>query len=263
MVLAGTWADWLRSYAKKSSEESKAIYAFHHGPRHYINWPYVWPRDAEMFKDAKIPGPDPADDVIRGLDGAVAELLADKGTPKDRAVSLCWVLHLAGDIHQPLHNIGVISKYSPNGDQGGNLFWVKNNGVPTRLHGYWDDLPGRQESYAGSYEAATANCALLSRPEYSREKLADDLKKKTPLEWSKDAFALAVKVGYRSGDLKGRIVAFGKDTEQEKAKAPELPADYYDQALATANRQLALSGDRLADLLHQVAKVEMAKAPKE
>ena len=257
-AFAGTWPDWLRSYTKKSDDEGKKIALFFKGPRHYVNWPYVWPRDAAEFKDKKLPGPDPKDDVVRGIDTVVAELMdPEKHSPKYRAVSLCWLTHLAGDIHQPLHNIGVISKYTPTGDQGGNLFWVKSQGFPIRLHTYWDDLPGAEESYASGYDRCAANCALLSRPDYSREKLADDLKKTTPLEWSKDAFALAVKVGYRSGDLKGRFLAFGQDTDEQKAKLPELPADYRDQALATANRQCALAGYRLAEMLHKVAKVEM------
>jgi S1/P1 Nuclease len=257
-ALGGTWPDWLRSYTKKGDEEGKKIALFHKGPRHYVNWPYVWPRDAAEFKDKKLPGPDPKDDVVHGIDTVLAELMDPaKHSPKYRAVSLCWLLHLTGDIHQPLHNIGVISKYTPLGDQGGNLFWVKSQGFPTRLHTYWDDLPGAQESYASGYDKCVANCALLTRAEYAREKLADDLKKTTPMEWSKDAFALAVKVGYRSGDLKGRFLAFGKDTDEEKAKAPELPANYHDQALATANRQCALAGYRLAEMLHKVAKVEM------
>ena len=258
VALAGTWPDWLRSFAKKSDEEGKKLYLFHKGSRHYINWPYVWPKDAAEFKDKKLPGPDPKDDVVRGMDTVVAELMdPEKHTPKYRAVSLCWLLHLAGDIHQPLHNIGVVSKFTPTNDQGGNLFWVKSHGFPIRLHTYWDDLPGAQESYASGYEKAVANSALLSRPDYSREKLAEDLKKTTPLEWSKDAFELAVKVGYRSGNLKGRFLGFGQDTDEQKAKLPELPTDYRDQAMATANRQMALAGDRLADLLHRVAKVEM------
>ena len=188
----------------------------------------------------------------------MAELLdTEKHSPKYRAVSLCWLLHLAGDNHQPLHNIGVVSKYTTTNDQGAISSQVKSKGFPIRLHTYWDDLPGAQESYASGYDQAVANSALLSRPDYSREKLADDLKKTTPLEWSKDAFELAVKVGYRSGNLKGRFLGFGQDTDEQKAKLPELPADYRDQAMATANRQMALAGDRLADLLHKVAKVEM------
>jgi hypothetical protein len=262
MGLASTWPDWLRGFAKSKDDEGKKIYLFHKGPRHYINWPFVNPRDAEQFKD-NLPGTDPKDDVIKGINKVRDELKAtDKFSPKYRAVSLCWLLHLAGDIHQPLHNIGFISKYSPQGDMGGNLFWVKDQGKPVRLHAYWDDLPGYEESYsayAASFEKAVSNCALLTRPMFARDRFETELKQATPEEWSKAGYALAVDVGYRNGKLRGWIVAFGKDTEEQKAKAPELPADYRDAAMAVANRQLALAGHRLADLLREVARIENAK----
>ena len=258
IALASTWPDWLRGFAKSKDPEERKIYLFHKGPRHYINWPFVNPRDAEMFKD-KVPGTDPKDDVIKGINTVTDELRAtDKFSPKYRAVSLCWLLHLVGDIHQPLHNIGFVSKYAPTGDMGGNLFWVKDGGRPVRLHTYWDELPGAEESYtayAASYEKATANFALLSRADFARDRLPE-LKRTTPEEWSKDGYALAVETGYRNGKLRGWLLAFGKDTEEQKAKATELPADYRDAALAVANRQMALAGHRLADRLREVARVE-------
>src|SRR4029079_16607161 len=65
-ALASTWPDWLRGFAKANDAEGKKIYLFHKGPRHYINWPFVHPADAEAFKDKKFPT-DPKDDIIRGL----------------------------------------------------------------------------------------------------------------------------------------------------------------------------------------------------
>jgi hypothetical protein len=45
-----------------------------------------------------------------------------------------WVLHLAGDAHQPLH---CTSNYAsnPNGDEGGNLFKLSGH---HNLHSFWD-----------------------------------------------------------------------------------------------------------------------------
>jgi len=63
---------------------------------------------------------------------------------EERAYALVWLLHLVGDLHQPLHTRG-------RNDKGGNLFLVK---LPRKsaasgkerwqvsLHSYWDDLPG-------------------------------------------------------------------------------------------------------------------------
>lgn len=55
--------------------------------------------------------------------------------------ALPWLLHLVGDLHQPLH-VGHAE------DLGGNRFAVENLLTPrqpfTNLHAYWDGLPGRQ-----------------------------------------------------------------------------------------------------------------------
>lgn len=76
------------------------------------------------------------DNVVLALDYNTA-LLEDASQPDAaRAVALCWVLHLTGDIHQPLHSGALISTtLFPNGDRGGN-------GIPTRngnLHSEWDE----------------------------------------------------------------------------------------------------------------------------
>src|SRR5690349_16385722 len=44
-ALASTWPDWLRGFAKSPDAEGKKVYLFHKGPRHYINWPFIHPRD--------------------------------------------------------------------------------------------------------------------------------------------------------------------------------------------------------------------------
>lgn len=255
-VLGSTWADWLRGYAKASDAEGRSIYRFHVGPRHYINWPFIHPRDKDQFT-GPLGIPDTSENIILGLERAMRELRdTEKLSAADRAVALTWLLHLAGDIHQPLHNIALISKYSPKGDLGGNLFFVKDHGVSVRLHAYWDDVLGKQDSYtayAGAYDLATAKCAQLTRADYQRDRFAKELARSSFEEWSKDAYALAVETGYRNGELKGWIVA-GKETEDQKAKATELPDDYHAAAQAVAHRQAALGGHRLADLLRQVAR---------
>ena len=105
-----------------------------------------------------------------------------------------------------------------------------------------------------AYDAAVSKCALLTREQFAREKLAKELKRLTVEEWSKDAFELAVEFGYGKGDLKGRVLSFGQDSDTEKAKAPELPAGYRDAAIEVAHRQAALAGHRLADLLKKAAQ---------
>lgn len=65
------------------------------------------------------------------------EVLHDRlSNPDKKAVALSWVLHLIGDIHQPLHSGALLStSLFRNGDAGGN-------GIQTRggdnLHSLWD-----------------------------------------------------------------------------------------------------------------------------
>lgn len=254
-ALASTWPDWLRGFAKANDAEGKKIYLFHKGPRHYINWPFIHPADVETFKGKTLPI-DPKDDIIRGLNTVMEELKDTKThTDKYRAVSLCWLLHLAGDVHQPLHNVALYAEEIPTGDQGGNLFWVKADGVPTRLHGYWDDLFGVEDydAHMKAYDRAVVAAARLSRADFDKSKFVKELKVTDFEAWSKEGFKLAVDVGYRNGKLPGRIILREHETDAEKAKAPPLPDDYRAAAMATANSQAALAAHRLAELLRQVA----------
>jgi hypothetical protein len=58
-------------------------------------------------------------------------------TSAEHAIDLAWILHLMGDLHQPLHNESRETSAHPTGDIGGNSF--KLNGT-TELHGYWDGI---------------------------------------------------------------------------------------------------------------------------
>ena len=65
------------------------------------------------------------------------DVLQDRlSTSAQKAVALCWLMHLIGDIHQPLHSGALVSSsLFPDGDRGGN-------GIRTRggdnLHSTWD-----------------------------------------------------------------------------------------------------------------------------
>lgn len=73
--------------------------------------------------------------VVTALDYNT-RLLADLNqTDTVRAVALCWVLHLIGDIHQPLHTGSMYSAHVfETGDLGGNRIPVGNS----NLHAEWD-----------------------------------------------------------------------------------------------------------------------------
>ena len=58
----------------------------------------------------------------------------------DVALAYVTVLHLVGDIHQPLHTISLYSDDFPKGDEGGNAFKITGVTYEYNLHSYWDSM---------------------------------------------------------------------------------------------------------------------------
>jgi hypothetical protein len=239
---AATWPDMIRLQENPMHEE------FHHPAWHYIDIPYAVGDAKAVEKTAPGPGPH---NIVEALTQCTAEL-KDPKTPEDKkAIDLCWVEHLVGDIEQPLHTASLFSEEFPKGDQGGNSEIVlKEPPYPdsnANLHFIWDSLPGDFLSDdPDHYEAE----GLHGDPKYSREKLATLLKDKNFMDWAKESHALAVDDAYLNGKLQaaenhGRRGAAG-------GQIPGLPPGYMQQAEKVAMHQVALGGYRLADLLNSI-----------
>ena len=171
---------------------------------------------------------------------------------QDKAVALCWVEHLIGDIHQPLHTTSLFSNQFPNGDKGGNAEALAPGSVdtdplesaanPHKLHALWDDLlgatrdPAEIEKIAVSLETQTY--AKGTRTPVS---LTRDLS-----SWLQETNALVQPYVYVSETLPMT------PTGPEKAEVT-LPPGYLTLAHKIANRQAALAGLRLAGTLNASA----------
>lgn len=90
--------------------------------------------------------------VTYGVRYYAQQLEAANQSPQNRADDLSWLIHLVGDIHQPLHCATLVTpEYpAPAGDRGGNMEYVtapnvgRNGQVAVRrekLHAYWDYAP--------------------------------------------------------------------------------------------------------------------------
>lgn len=57
----------------------------------------------------------------------------------ERALFARYLVHLVGDIHQPLHSVALYNHTYPKGDAGGNLLKLKLlNGTVSNFHSFWD-----------------------------------------------------------------------------------------------------------------------------
>jgi hypothetical protein len=146
-----------------------------------------------------------------------------------KSYDLCWILHIVGDVHQPLHCINRACKYSPKGDNGGND--VKLCDTSPNLHHFIDDILGPDGSpisavtYARTLQPADQNLAA----------------EKDSSKWIAESHDLAIKqvyqrpIGHEDGPY-------------------ELTSKYKEAMLKLSRERVELAGERLANLLNENLK---------
>lgn len=166
------------------------------------------------------------------------ELGNAKAPEADRALALCWVMHIVGDIHQPLHAAQLFSPVFPDGDHGGSLETVLDpeTNAPEPLHWFWDDSVNRSDGpsdVTARAQALEAEFPRAALSELGRGTQAQDLP-----AWASESYRLAVSNAYALTLENG-----------PKAAPKALPSNYVKDASRIAARRAALAGYRLADLL--------------
>ena len=192
-----TWADEIRGSARRTA------------PWHYDNVP-VCPSDKT---ETCTNGNCASAQLERHL-----KILADKTQPlRSRNESLKWVVHLMGDIHQPLHT-------SDNSDRGGNSFLVRGG----NLHSFWD----------------------VTVVQYARTKNLLDQPISDVTQWQQGTIATWMQESHRLAET----VVYGKLPVWACNVVPEgridLGVDYMDSAAPVAALQIQKAGVRLARVLN-------------
>lgn len=178
---------------------------------------------------------------------AVAELadqLASDSAPASaRSYSLVWIIHIVGDLHQPLHGTSRSTHDHPEGDAGGNRVFVRlwpDRADSANLHGVWDGWLGRAERETRIDDVARGLAAGLSLAgdAASRDVLIPDGAElgRTALAWADESATIARYMAY---DLPAR----------DAQGPPPLSDAYRAQGERIARQRLALAGYRLAALL--------------
>lgn len=230
---AATWPDMIRSKTGPMSKEHRANW-------HYINMPIDF-----SGKDRKEPVTDwkPGDEVTNIVQ-AIAKCEADLKDPKlsadERAIRICWLLHLIGDIHQPLHAVSLFSAHYGKGDEGGNRIWVNDGERKVKLHSLWDGLPG---STSNPKTAAESADRLLKNKDFDRSKFKAQLEQTAPKQWALEGKAIAKESVYLEGQLPTA------NAEASEADPFQVPKGYMTKAHQIADQRVVLAGYRMADAL--------------
>ncbi|HEX3147968.1 MAG TPA: S1/P1 nuclease [Gemmataceae bacterium] len=257
ILRSAIWSDWVRPRDK--DPRGPAVTKFHRAEDHYINIPFIDPKDAEALAGKTLVNPDIMN-IVAALKQRCNELHARNIAIEDKAVAICWIFHLIGDIHQPMHAVAYFSSAPAfkDGDQGGNKFAIKVDGRGFKLHAYWDDLLGSDPKYAddsGDRQARIHKMAVEVATGLRGRELTDAdkdklTKNKTFASWSEESFELAKSVAYRKADGSGLLEAVEVRFNQPVPDfAPEVGEKYAALAKATAEVRVIMAGRRLADRL--------------
>jgi hypothetical protein len=147
-----------------------------------------------------------------------------------KSYDLTWLIHLVGDLHQPLHATTRFTADATAGDEGGNLVAVscsKSSACPRELHAVWDDILGT----ATSPTTAIAYAKTLAVPTGGAAQQPADV-------WADESLQMAQADAY---------AGIGDKT----TGAHKLSGAYLAKAKADAKARVALAGARLSWLIQQ------------
>lgn len=154
------------------------------------------------------------------------ELADPKTNPEERLVALKFILHLVGDLHQPLHA-------ADDHDAGGNRKRVVAEGSrPGDLHHFWDvEFVER----LGTDPRDVANGLVAGISDQQREAWSQG----TASDWAMETFAIAQRDAY------------GRLPEASTRGVYVLDSQYVETAVEDVRLQLSRAGVRLSAVLNK------------
>lgn len=208
-----------------------------HGPndkdlrkKHYVDWPF-------SLDGTKLSPPDQMNALT-----AVAEaqaVLHSNSNDFTKGFNLRILLHVVGDLHQPLHAANQFSAAHPEGDKGGNRFILGKNNVAFNLHSYWDRGGGFLKTKAYSSKQLKTKARLIEK--YWPCELAS--MNLDPLVWASESHQLAIKKAY-------------------SLKPGQSPDKQYQQEVNQLTQQrIALAGCRIAAILNSLLIPSASEIP--
>ena len=205
----------------------------------------------------------PAGQAIEALVMNYAMLSSAETNTSERALALSWLLHIAGDIHQPLHVSDLYSKEFPAGNAAGTQQYVMDpvHNKPIPLHLLWDSNIYRSTELDAVEQNAQELVKKYPRsafPELKGLEGPGDFEK-----WARESYDVAVDFAYGYGVKTVSDPDAGLDPDKAVKKmvayvlygvpplkqAPELPAEYWEKLQPVVQRRITLAGYRIADLI--------------
>ena len=158
---AANWPDTMKSDASPFWQKTS-------GPWHYVTVP-----EGKTYAEAGAP---PAGDAVTALAHYAAVIRDPAASCIDRQAALRFIVHLVGDLHQPLHAGNAT-------DRGGNDVKVTWFGRATNLHSVWDSALVDDEQLSFSELAEGLDRHVTKRQ-------ARDWRQVDPMVWIRESTQL-------------------------------------------------------------------------
>lgn len=201
LALVSTYADEIKSDTLYRSYASW----------HYVNIPFDKTYDTHPKNERG--------DIIRGIEHCIATIKNPDVTNEARVFNVKLLVHLIGDLHQPLH-AGLKE------DKGGNDFQVRWFRDGTNLHSVWDTK--MIEHYNMSYTELAETMPKLSKNEVRR------MQEGTTIDWMEESRTIT------------------KELYQSTKPGDALGYRYMYNYFATVRDCLQKGGVRLAGVLNEL-----------
>lgn len=201
LALVSTFGDEI-----KSDKRYNDFYTWH-----YINMPL----DVTYEKSTK----NPDGDLVSGIEYCKSIITSASSSIDDKAFYLKLLVHLMGDLHQPMH-VGLEE------DRGGNDVKVKWHYEDSNLHRVWDS--DMIEKYGMSYSELAQNAEALTKKEVKA------LQQGSIIDWVNETHQLTKNVY--------------ADVEPEAKLGYSYSYKYFDRV----RHQLQVAGIRLAKVLNDL-----------
>eukprot|EP00026_Physarum_polycephalum_P002101 Phypoly_transcript_02105.p2 GENE.Phypoly_transcript_02105~~Phypoly_transcript_02105.p2 ORF type:complete len:356 (+),score=32.86 Phypoly_transcript_02105:149-1216(+) len=177
------------------------------------------------------------EDVIWAISLATATVMGDFSLGFERGFAIRNLLHLVGDLHQPLHTVARYCNETPNGDEGGNLFPIANISYANNLHSLWDSGVGMLDNTINRPLNQTATTYLSNLADQLIARTANLTRNEVTInvtQWALDSRQWAINTSYN--------LAWNSTPS----------AEYMAQAWEVIQNQIGLGGYRLHLILKEM-----------
>lgn len=230
---------WIFQHAATWPDQIRGNHEYDMPTWHYVNIPLFIgdERQVDFNRSTRPEGVSAQWNVLQAVEHC-REILNSDEPPQKKALAYCWLFHLVGDLHQPLHAVALVGDRFPEGDRGGNSIPVVRG---RNLHALWDGLLGRRDR---PNDVKRAVAELQERREWWDVDTTIDVP-----AWVDESYELC-KSNVYSPEILTAIQHPGE-------LAPiTLPEEYLKSAGETARQRVVAAGLRLASLLNALSPVK-------